>query len=276
MGKVIGQHNRKLAILKDHKIFLRTHDEDDLEIFDFKDEKYDSVDFIDFIARNNEVGCILKKQNNNIKIFNSGKLAKFPNNIALASLFQNKSLIYCTDDCHEIRIMQNIDKPEKSIKLLNNPHKSNFLAERLYGGKIIIAAPNLTNKDENQNVLVFKFKNPVDIAAYGKMAVITDYESKENKFSFWLFKNNQIKFIKSIQANSAKASFIHFNSLIVVYSIHEKGTFYIQYDLFNDQLSSEINVSDDLFDSFYISRELLSLFGNAKDSEFSLLEKFSI
>lgn len=275
-GEIIGQHNRKLVILKDNKIFLRESGNDDQKIFELDDEKYSSIEFVNFVARNDEMGAILQNQYGNIKILNSKASTVFSNNIVSASLFKNKSLIYCTDDCHKIKIMKNIDKPENNHILLNNAKGSRFLAGRLYGGKIIIASPDLINDNNNQNILILNFKNPIDISTLGKSALITDYDSKEDKYNFYLFQNNQTKLIKSIQASAAKASFIHLNYVIISYSVYGRGTFYIKYDLFNDQLSNEIPVSDNCFDSFYISQELLSLFGNVQNYDFTFLEKFTI
>lgn len=274
-GEVIGQYNRKLVILKDTKIFLRANNNDDLKIFEFEDKMFDNIEFVNFVTRNDEMGVILKNQTGYIKIFDSQKELNLPNNIVTASLFKNKTLIYCTDECYEIKIMHNIDKPENNSTLLSNPRKSKFLAGRLYGGKIIIASSEIINNN-NQNIFVHIFKNPIDISTFGKAAVITDHDSKENIFNFWLFKNNQTKLIKSVHANAAKASFIHLNHIIIAYSAYGYGTFYINYDIFNDQLSPETSVSENCFDSFYISHELLSLFGNTKKSDFSFLQKFSI
>lgn len=274
-GEVIGQYNHKLAILKNEKVFLRASDIEDQLIFDFDSENYKEIKFTNFIAKNNEIGLILKTLNDKIQIYKSNsQLSNIPQNIVSASLFQNKSLIYCIDDCHEIKIMPNIDKPEKSYILLDNPNKKKFIAGRLYGGKILIATTDINN-NHNHNVFVFNCQNPVDIDTFGKMAVITDFQENENKYNFWLFNNNQTKLITSIYADSVKASFIHSNSIIIAYSDHEKGSSYFQYDIFDDHLSSEIKIDEYYYDSFYISHELLSIFGNRKNFAFYLLEQFA-
>ena len=220
--------------MKDTKIFLRGNNNDDLKIFEFEDEMFNNIEFINFVTQNDEMGVILRNQTGYIKILNSQKELNLPNNIVSASLFKNKTLIYCTDECYEIKIMHNIDKPEKNSTLLINPKKSKFVAGRLYGGKIIIASSEILNTS-NQNIFVHVFKNPIDISTFGKTAVITDYDSKENIFTFWIFKNNQTKLIKSVRANAAKASFIHLNQIIIAYSAYEYGTFYINYDKSNKE-----------------------------------------